>query len=143
MFAASMLTNTVAVYLLHDVDADLVGKWSLAYQQLTLEFLLFSVVVTSCFLLLTWIGRLILRLRRTPLNSRLGLFLGAAVVCLQYPAEFAVRKLTTAHSSDSFLLAYLLLSPVCCAGVVLLDSHKRRPATKFVGGYIASDNRAF
>lgn len=135
-----MLSNAVAVYWLHDVDADLVGKWNLAYQQLTLEFLIFSIVVASCFLLLTWIGRVVFRLGQVTVNSRLGLFLGAAVVCLQYPAEFAVRKLITTHSSDTFLLAYLLLSPVCCAAIILLDSHKRRPATKLVGEYMAPGN---
>ena len=138
-----MFANAVAVYWLHDVDADLVGRWNLAYRDLTLEVLVFSVVVASCFLLLTWIGKVVFRLRQITKNFKLGLFLGAAVTCLQYPAEFAVRKLTTTHSSDTFLLAYLLLSPVCCAAIVLLDSHKRRPATKFAGEYMASDNRGF
>jgi len=143
VFATSMLANAIAVYWLHDVDADLVGRWNLAYRELTLEVLVFSIVVASCFLLLTWIGKVVFRLRQITRNSTLGLFLGAAVTCLQYPAEFAVRKLTTTHSSDKFLLAYLLLSPVCCAAIVLLDSHKRRPATKPVGEYLASDDRGF
>lgn len=143
LLAASVLTNAVAVYWLHDVDPDLVGKWNLAYQQLTLEFLIFSVVVASSFLVLTWMGRIVFRLRQVTVNSRLGLFLGAATVFLQYPAEFAVRMFTTTHTSDTFLTAYLLLSPVCCAAIVLLDSHKRGPAIKAEGEHIASDNQGF
>ena len=125
-----MVTNAAGVYWLHDVDPDRVGKWNLAYRELTLELVVFSIAVTSCFLLLTWIGTVVFRLRQVKVNLKLGLFLGAALTCLQYPAEFAVRKLTATHSSDKFLLAYLLLSPVCCAAIVLLDSHKRRPVVK-------------
>jgi len=140
VFATSMLTNAVAAYWIHDVDPDLLGRWNLPYRELTLEVLAFSVVVASCFLPLTCIGRVVFHLRQVTVNSKLGLFLGAAVTCLQYPAEFAVRKLTTTHSSNTFLPAYLLLSPVCCAAIVLLDSHKRHPATKSVAEYMAAES---
>jgi hypothetical protein len=126
MFATAMLTNAAAVYLLHDVDADRIGRWSLAYWELTLEFLIFSLVVAGAFLLLLWIGTAVFNLRDVTVNSRLSFFLGIAVMLIQYPAEFTVRKLTTGNSVDGFLLGYILLSPVCCAAIVLLDNHKRR-----------------
>jgi hypothetical protein len=56
MFATPMLTNAAAVYLFHDVDSDRIGKWNLASGELTLEFLIFGLVVAIPFVLLTWIG---------------------------------------------------------------------------------------
>gem|GEM_PF-4561752 len=97
MFASAMATNAAAVYLLHDVDADRIGKWNLAYWELTLEFFVFSLVLAVLFFLLTWIGTVAFGLRHGPLNS-----------------------------ADAFLLGYLVLSPLCCAAIVLLNSHKRR-----------------
>ena len=125
MFAAAMFTNAVSVYLLHDVDTDLMGKWSLAFWQLTLEFFIFSIVLTVCFFLLSWIGTMVFRLRRVPLNHGLGFALGIAVILIQYPAEFIVRKLS-GHTADSFLLCYMLLSPIFCVAIVLLNAHKRQ-----------------
>jgi hypothetical protein len=127
MFVAAMLTNAVAVYLLHDVDADRIGKWTLAYWELTLEFLAFSLVLAVFFFLLTWIGTVVFGLRDVTPNLGLGFVLGIAVVLIQYPAEFTVRKLTPEHSAEAFLLGYLLLSPICCAATILLNSNKRRP----------------
>jgi hypothetical protein len=92
---------------------------------LTLEFFAFSLVLTLIFFLLTWIGTLVFRLRDVPPSRGLSFVLGIAVTSIQYPAEFAVRKLA-ANSADAFLLGYLLLSPVCCAAIVLLNSYKRR-----------------
>lgn len=126
MFATALLTNAAAVYLLHDVDADRIGKWNLAFLELTLEFFIFGLVLTVSFFLLTWIGTMVFRLRHVALNLKLGVVLGIAVMLIQYPAEFTVRKLAPGHSADLFLLGYILLSPICCAAIVLLSAHKRR-----------------
>jgi hypothetical protein len=125
IFAAAMFANAASVYLLHDVDADLIGKWNLAYWELTLEFLAFSTVVAICFFLATWIGTVAFGLRDVPANLKLGFVLGIVLTLIQYPAEFTVRKLTPAFA-DAFLLGYLLLSPLCCAAIILLNSRKRR-----------------
>lgn len=125
MLAAAILTNAVAVYLFHDVDADRVGKLNLAYRELTLEFLTFALVLAVPFFLLTWIGTVVFGLRDVPSNLNLGFVLGIALILIQYPAEFTLRKLAPEHS-DAFLLGYLLLSPVCCAAIILLNSRKRR-----------------
>jgi len=125
MFATAMFTNAVAVYLLHDVDADRIGKWNLAYWELTLEFLIFGLAIAGIFLLLTWTGTVVFGLRDVTANVKLCFVLGSAVTLIQYPAEFTVRKLTPGHSADAFLLGYMLLSPICCAAIILLDSHNR------------------
>jgi hypothetical protein len=128
MFATALLTNAAAVYLLHDVDADRIGKWNLAFWELTLELFIFGLVLTVSFFLLTWSGIMVFRLRQVTLNFKLGVVLGIAVMLVQYPAEFTVRKLAPGHSADSFLLGYILLSPIFCAAIVLLSAHKRRSA---------------
>jgi hypothetical protein len=124
MFTAAMLTNAISVYLLDDVDADLIGKWNQAYWDLTIEFFFFAVVVAALFLTVTWVGTLILHLSHTPPNSRLALVLGIALILFQYPAEFAVRKLNAGHSANTFLLAYLVLSPMACSTIVLIRRYR-------------------
>ena len=129
MFATALLTNAAAVYLLHDVDTDRAGEWNLAFWELTLEALIFSLVLTVSFFLLTWIGTMVFRLRHVALNLKLTVVLGIAVMFIQYPAEFTARKLAPGHSADSFLLGYILLSPICCAAIILLSALKRRAAS--------------
>jgi len=58
-----MLTNAVAIYLLHDVGADRIGKWNLAYSELTQEFVLFAIIVAGLFFLWTWIGNSVFHLK--------------------------------------------------------------------------------
>jgi len=125
ILAAATLTNAAAVYLFHDVDADRVGNLNLAYRDLTLEFFVYGFVLSVIFLLSVWIGSLVFRLRGTLPNLKLGLTLGIVVTILQYPAEFAVRKLAQGFA-EIFLLGYLLVSPVCCAAIILLNSRKRQ-----------------
>ncbi|PYV60238.1 MAG: hypothetical protein DMG95_14235 [Acidobacteria bacterium] len=126
---AAMITNGVAVYLLHDVDADRIGKWNLAYWELSTEFFFFALIVLGVFLTVTWIGSLLLHVRHAPTSSKLPFVLGVGLILIQYPTEFAVRKLSAAHSADTFLLTYLLLSPVCCAAIILIDRYRTAAAT--------------
>jgi hypothetical protein len=66
--------------------------------------LIFGLVVAIPFVLLTWIGTVVLGLRDVTVNLKLGFVPGIAVTLIQYPAEFIMRKLTPAHSADAFLL---------------------------------------
>jgi hypothetical protein len=65
-FLAAVFTNAVAVYLLHDVDADRVGKLNLAYWELTVEFVAFGLILTVVFFLAAWIGNSVFHLRDVP-----------------------------------------------------------------------------
>lgn len=122
LFGAAICTNAVAVYLLHDVDADRIGKLNLAYSELMKEFFIFSAIASVIFLLVTWIGTRVLRLQGAHRNARLALRLGIALIVIQYPAEFSVRHLASQSFTDAFLLAYLLFSPFLCAAIILFDS---------------------
>jgi hypothetical protein len=126
IFVAAVFTNALAVYVLHDIDADRVGKLNLAYAELTLEFLFFALVATTAFLVAIWVGAKMLRLQVVDSGLRLGFTLGIILILIQYPVEFIIRKLSTEHSSDSFLLAYPLLAPLCCAAIVVRDAHRQR-----------------
>jgi hypothetical protein len=126
IFAAAIFTNAAAVYLLRDVDSDRVGKLNLAYGELTLEFVVYGLLLALIFFLFTWVGALVFHLRDISPSLKLGFTLGVVVTILQYPAEFAVRKLAAGDSAEAFLLLYLLFSPVCSAAIILADRHKRR-----------------
>ena len=128
-FVAALFTNAVAVYLLHDVDSDRIGQWNLAYRELAEEFLLFAFIVAGLFLLFTWLGKTLLRLPRVSENSRLALSLGIALILIQYPVEFTVR-LITRQPADRFLMIYMLLSPLCCAAIVLVRSQRLEAASR-------------
>jgi hypothetical protein len=128
MLTASLFTNAVAVYLLHDVDADMVGRLNLAYRELMREFVFFAIVATVIFLLAGWLGSLVLRLKVASAGPRLAFVLGVTTILIQYPAEFVARLLNSGRSSDSFLLAYLLLVPACSAGILVRDAYIRQSA---------------
>jgi hypothetical protein len=115
--STAMFTNAVAVYAVHDVDADRIGQWNLASWELTNEFVIFS------------LGTLVFGQREVKLNTKLGSVLGIAVILVQYAMEFTVRKLNGGRSADAFLLGYLLLSPFCCPAIILLNSPKPRAET--------------
>jgi len=133
LFGAAICANAVALYLLHDVDADRIGKLNLAYGELMEEFFIFSAIACAIFLLVTWIGKRVLRLHGVRRDARLALLLGIALIVIQYPAEFLVRHLASQRVTDAFLLAYLLFSPFLCAAIFLFASHKRQSnnATEF------------
>ena len=76
ILAAAICTNAAAVYAFHDVDADRIGERNLAYRELMLEFLAFSLVVTALFLVLTWGQNGGVSLTKSPLNTKLGFVLG-------------------------------------------------------------------
>lgn len=124
LLLTALFTNAVAVYLLHDVDADRIGQWNLAFRELAQESMYFSVFVAALFFLFTWAGKLLLRLPRVAENSKLAWSLGLGVVLLQYPSELAARKIA-GQQADTLLLIYMLLSPICCAAIILRTSRPK------------------
>jgi hypothetical protein len=66
MTITTLSLNAFSVYLLHDVDADRVGQWNLAYLELTGEFLILAAVVGIFVLALTWFGGILLGLQGIP-----------------------------------------------------------------------------
>ena len=120
MMIAVIPVNFISVYLLHDVDKDLVGRWNLAFFELCEEFLFFGLIVTGLFLFSLWCGRALLRIPTSP-NYILAFFMGVLLILLQYPIEVAGRMVLPS-SVDLVRGLYLLLRPMFCAVLFLIKS---------------------
>jgi hypothetical protein len=83
MTIAALPLNAISVYLFHDVDDDRVGQWNLAYLELCGEFLILAAVAGTLVFLLTWIGRILLRLQEIPPSPKLAFFLGVLLILAQ------------------------------------------------------------
>ena len=114
MVLASLPMNALSVYVFHDAGE----PFNSAFISLIVEAIMFSLVVSGLFLFLIFLGKKLIRHPATPPNVRLVCCLGIATMILQYPFDLAAR--VWAHAiSDSFLAAYMLLSPVVCASIVV------------------------
>lgn len=129
MAAAGFPIAAISVYVFHDVDLDRVGQWNLAFSELCQETTAFILITGGLVMFLVWLSRIPFRLQSVPLNPKLGFRLGVAVILLQYPFEFACRRLFPNH--DVLVAAsYILFSSVVCALLVLRDGFARLSETK-------------
>jgi hypothetical protein len=126
MTITALSLNAISVYLLHDVDADRVGQWNLAYLELCVEFLILAAVVGIVVLALTGIGRILLRLQGIPPSPKLAFFLGILLILAQYPIEFAARKYFP-DRRDIVLMVYPFLGSIVCAALILRDNFAKMP----------------
>lgn len=53
MFGTGLLNAALSVYLLHDVDKDMIGRWNEAFAGLCGEMVLFTLVIGAGVALLT------------------------------------------------------------------------------------------
>ena len=137
MFGTGLLNAALSVYLLHDVDKDMIGHWNEAFAGLCGEMVLFTLVIGAGVALLTWIGRHLFHLKGYSPRAKLGLFLGVGVSVLQYPWDFAGRA-TFPEFADAFLIAYMIVAIFVCSIVIVRDNFLRmklrqRPGASFDG----------
>lgn len=137
MFGTGLLNAALSVYLLHDVDKDMIGRWNEAFAGLCGEMVLFTLVIGAGVALLTWIGRLLFRLKGSSPRAKLGLFLGIGVSIIQYPWDFAGRA-AFPKFADTFLSVYLIVAILVCSIVIVRDNFLRmklrqRPGASFDG----------
>ena len=117
MLLASLPVSALSVYVFHDAGE----PFNSAFISLTVEAIMFSLVVSGLFCLLIFLGKKLIRQPAAPPNVWLVCCLGIATMILQYPFDFVAR--VWAHSiSDKLLAAYMLLSPVVCAAIVMAYS---------------------
>jgi hypothetical protein len=121
---SALLLGAISVYVFHDVDKDLVGKWNIAFRYLAGEVLLFGLLVTLGTAILTQIGRMVAGLRSTVPAPKLGFILGASIGLVQYPFEFLVRKLADEHY-NFWSYAYIALSILVPSAVFVAASRKQ------------------
>ena len=121
--------DAISVYVFHDVDQDKVGHWNEAFADLSVEMVVFSLVISGSVWLLALLGRHLFKLRGYSPRARIGLFLGIAAIVFQYPFEFAGRKLVP-NLADSFLSFYLVAAILLCTAVLLRDTSNQRKLRK-------------
>jgi len=109
ILASTLALSALAVYAFHDVDAEMFGKWDVAFVELVLEFLLFSIAITLGSGVLTYLGRFIFCRRSLAPTQKLGLLVGAIIGIVQYPFETVVRLVADEHY-DFWSYAYILRS---------------------------------
>jgi len=121
IFCAALLSDAASVYVFHDVDKDMVGRWNEAFVGLLGEMILFTLVIGFGVAILFWIGRLVFRVKGYAPRAKLGLFLGVAVSVIQYPWDFVGRRMAP-DFADAFLSAYMILAILLCSIVLVRDS---------------------
>ena len=129
MAAAGFPVAAISVYVFQDVDLDRVGQWNLAFSEPCGETTGFILICGGLVMFLVWLSRILFRLQSLPLNPKLGFGLGVAVILLQYPFEFACRKLFPNHGV-LVAASYILFSSALCALLVLRDSFAQSSETK-------------
>ena len=122
---SALVLSAASVYLFHDVDKQLIGKWDLAFRGLVEEVLIFAILVTLGTAVLTQIGRMVAGIRPAVPLTKLGFIVGAAVGLVQYPFEFLVRKVAAEHY-DFWIYTYIALS-ILVSSVVFIAACRKQP----------------
>jgi len=125
---SALLLGAVSVYVLHDVDKDLIGKWNIAFRDLAVEVFLFGLLVTLGTSILTQIGRMVAGLRPAVPAPKLGFNWGASIGLVQYPFEFLVRKVADEHYAF-WSYAYIVLSILVPSAVFIAACRRQHDPT--------------
>ncbi len=125
IFCTALLVGAISVYLLHDVDRDMMGRLNEAFLQLCTESILFALIVGGPAGLLTALGRVVFHLRGYSPRAILGFLLGIGVAVCQYAWDFSARKIFPKQADES-LYIYLVAAIVLCSVVLLRDTYKQQ-----------------
>jgi hypothetical protein len=128
-FCTALFLAAISVYVFHDVDQDRIGHWNEAFADLSIEMVLFSLLVSGGVWLLTMLGQRVFHLRGYFPRARVGLSLGIATALLQYPFEFLGRMLLPKFA-DPVLSVYLIAAIILCTAVLLHDASNQRNLQK-------------
>jgi hypothetical protein len=125
---SALLLSAASVYVFHDVDKDLIGKWNIAFGYLAGEVLFFALLVTIGTAILTQISRMVAGLRPALPAPKLGFILGASIGVIQYPFEFLVRKVADKHY-DFWSYAYIVLSILIPSALLIAACRRQHDPT--------------
>jgi hypothetical protein len=127
IFFTALAISIASVYVFHDVDQGEVGRWSEALANLSLESVIFSLLISLPVWLLAGLGRYLLRLRGFAPRSTTAVFLGVALTVCQYPFELFGRKFAPDLRSG-FLTGYMIAAVLFCTVALLRDAHRQKLA---------------
>jgi hypothetical protein len=92
VLVSALFVNALSVYVFHDVDREMIGRWHEAYFQLNIELLFFSLIVTGLLLLFMCLGIKLFRYPVFSQNVRLAFTLGVGTILIQYVYDLAARS---------------------------------------------------
>ena len=121
IFFTALFLGGISVYLFHDVDQDKIGHLNEAFAGLSVEVIVFSLIISGAVSLLFLFGRQLFKLRGYSPRPRIGLLLGIAATGIQYPFEFVGRRFFP-NRGDFFLGFYLGIAVFVCTAVLLRDT---------------------
>jgi hypothetical protein len=127
IFCTALIVSAISVYLFHDVDHDMKGRWNEAFLQSCTESVLFALIVGGAAGLLTALGRFVFHLRGFSPRVMSGFFLGIGVAVVQYPWDYLTRVLFPSLA-DLSLYIYLVAAIVFSAAFILRDTFKQKRA---------------
>jgi hypothetical protein len=125
---SALLLGAASVYVFHDVDKDLLGKWNIAFSYLAGEALFFALLVTIGTAILTQFGRMVVGLRPAVPTPKLGFSAGIVIGIVQYPFEFLVRKVADEHYAF-WSYAYIVLSIIVPSAIFIAACRRRHDPT--------------
>jgi ABC-type Fe3+ transport system permease subunit len=92
IFFTALFLGAISVYAFHDVDQDKIAHLSEAFAGLSVEAMVFSLIISGAVGPLSLLGRQLFKLRGSSPRPRIGLLLGIAAAILQYPCDFVGRR---------------------------------------------------
>lgn len=124
IFSTALFSAAISVYVFHDVDKNKIGQWNEAFAGLSIEGVLFTVMVGGGVAVLTLLGRHLFHLRGYSPRSKLVFSLGIGVTLLQYPWDF-VGRTAFPKFADFSLFAFLIVAIVLCSVVIVRDTFRQ------------------
>jgi hypothetical protein len=129
IFCTALLVDAIAVYLLHDVDHDMMGRLNEAFLQLCFESFLFAAIVGGAAGLLATLGRFILRLRSYSPHGFRDFLLGIGVTIFQYVWEYSARAILPKRA-DLALSIYMIAAIALCTVVLLHETARQKKVSQ-------------
>jgi hypothetical protein len=124
IFCTALFLDSISVYVFHDVDQAEIGHWNEAFAELSVESVVFGLIIGGSVWILCLLGRQLFNLRGYSPRARIGLALGIAATVFQYPFEFVARKLFP-NLAGTFLTLYVVAAIFVCTAVLLTDTFNK------------------
>jgi cytochrome bd-type quinol oxidase subunit 2 len=128
-FCSGLFVAAISVFVFHDVDQGQIGHLNEPFANLSIETVVFSLVISGLAWLLALLGRHLFHLRGYSPRARVGLYLGIAVTVFQYPFEF-IGRILGPNLAESFRWFYLVAAILLCTAVLLRDTFNQRKLRK-------------
>jgi hypothetical protein len=126
LLVAVIPVNLFSVYVVRDVDADMRSKLGQAFINLTIEMLAFIAVASFIFGTAGYLIVRFLKLHPVKDGKSLSLWLGAALILMQYVLDIGTRMALKNEVWTAAVLHFLLfVAPAICAIILIAARYSR------------------